>query len=158
MDDLLTKQNISVETEFDRVILNVEKLSFLIPYAEGFKIAAGITSAGKEALRLCREPRKDWRKWLELDENLHVNEVSALKRSTPQIRKFKWHLDVNGEMLYLWMGNNRVGFHFETGFKIAQWLRLGSKQAKHWAGDTGRVMHLTGRLTDAEDNYKRNLH
>ena len=71
--------------------------------------------------------------------------------------KFDWRVDVSGEMIKLYMGNNVVTFHFEAGFKISQWLRLASKQAKHWAGDTGKSIHATGRLTDAEKMYKTGL-
>ena len=152
MDDLLTRQNVSVETDFDRVVLTIARLSFKMPYADGFKIAAGIASGCRECMRISGEPRVNWRDWLKLDGEFVVNEVSEVRRSTPA-EKFDWRVDVNGEMVKLYMGNNRVTFHFESGFKISQWLRLGSKQAIRWAGDTCKSRHCSGRLTDAEQNY-----
>ena len=156
MDDLLTKQNISVETDFDRVVLTFNRSSFLIPYAEGFKISSGIASGCRESMRLCREPRKNWRDWMVLDGEIDIPEVSPKRRHTIT-KKFDWRVVVNGELIHLWMGNNGVGFHFESGFKISAWLRLASKQAKHWAGDTGKSMYVTGWLTDAEQIYKTGL-
>jgi hypothetical protein len=157
MDDLLTRQNVSVETDADRVILTVQKMTFMIPYAQGFKIAAGIASGGRECLRLSNEPRADWRKWLELDDSsIRVNEVPPGK-SAGSVRKFDWRVDVRGEMIHLWLGDVRVGFHFESGFKLSQWLRLGSAQAKRWAGDTSKSLTASGRLTNREENYKLGL-
>ena len=153
MDDLLTSQNISVETDLDRVVLTFNRLSFLIPYAEGFKISHGISSGCRECMRLCREPRKNWRDWLQLGDDIVIPEVNHRRRHT-LTRKFNWRVAADGELIHLWMGNNRVGFHFESGFKISAWLRLASKQAKHWAGDTGKSWCLTGCLTDAETAYK----
>ena len=157
MDDLLTKQNISVETDFDRVILTIDKLDFMFPYAQAFKVSAGIASAGRECMRLAKEPRANWRKLMELDDGaVTINEVSSIQRNT-MAKKFDWRVDIRGEMIHLWLGNVRAGFDFETGFKIAQWLRLGGAQAKRWAGDTSKSMTASGRLTDREENYKLGL-
>jgi hypothetical protein len=162
VDDLLTKQNISVETDCDRVILSIAKNDLMIPYNQAFKISAGIASAGRECMRLAKEPRENWREMMKLDDlpdggNITVNEVSKLRRSTTMLKKFDWRVDVNGEMISLWLGNDTVRFHFETGFKIAQWLRLGAAQSKRWAGDTSKSIHASGRLTDGETNYKLGL-
>lgn len=156
MDDLLTRQNIAVETDLDRVVLTIERLSFPMPYAASFRIAAGIKQACKEAMRVSKEPLADWQKWLKLDGEITVNEIHTTRRMTIT-KKFDWKVIFEGEMVHLHLGDNKVGFHFETGFKISQWLRLAGKQAKHWAGDSGSHMHLTGHLTDAEHNYKLGL-
>jgi hypothetical protein len=154
VDDLLLKQNIRVETDGDRVILNIDRTSFVIPYAQAFKIAAGIASGGRECMRLAKEPRAHWRDLLALDdEGIRVDDV---ERNLP-LKKFNWRVDVNGELIHLWLGNVRVGFHFESGFKLSQWLRLGAAQAKRFAGDTSKQLHASGRLTDGELNYKLGL-
>jgi hypothetical protein len=154
MDDLLLQQNIRVETDHDRVILNIERTSFVIPYAQAFKIAAGLSSGGRECMRLAKEPRAHWRDLLKLDDDgIHVDEVS---RNLP-FKKFDWRVDIHGELLHLWLGDTRVGFHFESGFKLSQWIRLGAAQAKRNAGDTSKSLHASARLTDGELNYKLGL-
>jgi hypothetical protein len=154
MDDLLTKQNTRVETDGDRVVLFVERTSFVIPYAQAFKIAAGIASGGRECMRLAKEPRAHWRDLLALDDGgIQVDEVT---RNLP-LKKFTWRVDVSGEMIHVWLGNVRLGFHFESGFKLSQWIRLGAAQAKRFAGDTSKTLHASGRLTDGETNYKLGL-
>ena len=157
MDDLLTKQSIAVVTDMDRVILFIERKDFVIPYAQAFKIAAGIASGGRECMRLAKEPRAHWRELLTLDDNsIHVDEVPP-GSSQSRLRAFKWRVDVYGEMIHLWLGDVRVGFHFESGFKLSQWLRLGAAQAKKWAGDTSKSLTASGRLTNREENYKLGL-
>jgi hypothetical protein len=156
MDDLLTKQNVSVETDMDRVILSIQRMEFVLPYAQTFKISAGITSAGRECMRLSKEPRANWRDLMQLDEDITVPKVSSFTRRTT-IKQFAWRVDVHGEMIHLWLGNVRVGFPFDTGFKIAQWLRIAAAQSKAWAGDTSKSIHASGRLTDGEINYKLGL-
>jgi hypothetical protein len=157
MDDLLTKQDIRVETDLDRVIIWFGKAHFVLPYAQAFKISAGISSAGRECMRLAKEPRAHWRDLLLLDDDgVNVRETRVENSGQP-IRPFGWRVDISGEMIHLWFGNVRVGFHFESGFKISQWLRLGAAQAKRFAGDTSRSIHASGRLTDGETNYKLGL-
>ena len=82
---------------------------------------------------------------------------TKVANSGQPLKKFNWRVDINGELIYLWFGNVRVGFHFESGFKISQWLRLGAAQAKRFAGDTSKSIHASGRLTDGETNYKLGL-
>ena len=156
MHGLLTKQNVRVETNFDRVILTVQKLVFPMPYAASFKIAAGLKLASQQAMRMSKEPLANWRNFTIPDDELIVNALNIASNYF-MVRQFIWRIDVDGEMAYLHMADNRIGFHFETGFKIAQWLRVAGTQAKKWAGDSGTFMHMTGHLTDAENNYKLGL-
>jgi hypothetical protein len=154
MDDLLTKQDIRVETDGDRVTLFVERTSFVLPYAQAFKIAAGISSGCRECMRLANEPRAHWRDLLKLDDD--GTQVEDVSRDLP-LKKFLWRVDLHGEMIHLWLGHVRLGFHFESGFKLSQWLRLGAAQAKRVAGDTSKSIHASGRLTDGETNYRLGL-
>ena len=155
MSDILSQQNVSVETDCDRVILTVNRTQFPIPYALAFRIAAHLKMVCKQAMRISYEPLDDWGRRLGLDRELPVNEISPERRSTAPLEKYEWRIESEGEMTYIWFGNTSIGFHFESALKISHWLRLAAAQAKNWAGDTGKAMHTVGTLTDAEDNYKR---
>lgn len=154
MDELLQKQNIEVCTDLDRVVLIFNRLKFPMPYAQAFKIAAGLRLGCKHAMKLSGESIVDWRNRSKLDVYTGIPDL-APERRTSMTQQFTWRVDVDNEMIYLILANHRIGFHFETGLKIAEWLRYGGRKAKRWAGDGGRVMTSMGNLTDAELNYKR---
>lgn len=154
MTSILKNEKVSVETDCDRVIFAAGRTLFPIPYATAFKMAASLKMACKQAMRITKEPLSEADALMKSDREIKVNEVSPIKRNLP-IQNFEWGVSYCGEMVYMEIGNNEVGFHFSDGLKISQWLRFGGKQAKNWAGDTSRSMHATGILTDAEDNYKR---
>jgi hypothetical protein len=154
VDEVLLKQQLSVVTDLDRVVFNFNRLGFPMPYAQSFKIAAGLRLASKHAMKISGESIKDWRNRSRLDVYQSIDEINPERRST-MTRQFKWRVDVDGEMVYLILADHQIGMHFETALKIAEWLRLAGRKAKRWAGDTGRIMTATGNLTDAENNYKR---
>jgi len=154
MDALLVRNHISVNTDLDRVILNFNRLSFPMPYAQAFKIAAGLRLGSKRAMRISGESIKDWRNRSRLDVYTPLEEIAPEKRTT-NLQRYDWRVDVDGEMVYLIMGHHKIGFHFEAALKTAEWLRWAGKRCKRWAGDSGRSMVSLGNLTDAEENYKR---
>jgi hypothetical protein len=153
MDALLLKQNIEVLTDLDRVVFVFNRLHFPMPYAQAFKISAGLRLASKKAMKVSGETIKDWRNRSRLDVYTEINDLSPERRST-YTRQFSWRIDVDSEMIYLILGEHRIGFHFETGLKLSEWLRMGGKKAKRWAGDDGRAIIAAGNLADAEFNYK----
>lgn len=154
MSDIISRQNVSVETDCDRVILTVSRTQFPIPYATAFRIAAHLKQVCKQAMRISYEPLNNWEQRLGLDREITVNEIHPERRSTAPLERYEWRIETEGEMTYVWFGNTSVGFHFESALKISHWLRLAAAQAKRWAGDTGKSIHTVGTLSDAEQNYK----
>lgn len=154
MDELLIKQNIAVETDCDRVVLRVARVSFPMPYADGFKIAAYLRLACKGSMRISGESIKDWRKRSELSYHPDVGEVSPERRTT-LTERINWLIGVEGELVTMHFGNNIIKLHFSDALRVAAWIKLGAKKAKRWAGDTSKSMTSLARLSDAEENYKR---
>lgn len=157
MSDLLTKQKVCVETDCDRVVLVVGRTAFPMPYASASKIAAGLKMACKQAMRVSGESLDNWEARQKLDREIQVNELNSTRRTTTMPAQFQWRVESTGEMVAIWFNEVKLEFHFSAGLQISQWVRLAAKQAKNWAGDSGTKMHMTGILTDAEDNYKRGL-
>jgi hypothetical protein len=105
-------------------------------------------------MRVSYEPLKNWQKLSELERDVTINRLNPEKRSTAPLKNFEWRVETEGEMTYLVLGNNSIGFHFEAGLQLSQWLRSAAAQAKNWAGDGGKAIHCVGTLSDAEQNYK----
>jgi len=156
MDALLTKQNIFVTNDEDRVILSIGRLDIKMPYAAAFKIAQGLKVGAKHAMRISGENNCDWEKFSQLDQYPTVPNLSHEKRQTLGV-KFNWEVRVDKERVYLDTGNNSLELHFTTALKIAEWMRACGKNAKKWAGDSGRMLHGAGWLSDAEENHKLNI-
>lgn len=154
MDALLLKQNIEVCTDLDRVVLIFNRLTFPMPYVQAFKISAGLRLGCKKAMRVSGESIKHWRNRSRLDVYTGVSEINPERRTT-MTQQYKWSVSVDGEMIYLQLADHKIGFHFETGLKLAEWLRFGGSKAKRWAGDQGKTMQSIGNLSNAEENYKR---
>ena len=154
MDELLQRQNIAVNTDLDRVVLSVNRLSFPMPYADGFKIAGHMRLACKRCMRECGESIKDWRKRSEITHVPEVAEISPVRRTT-LTRRFNWSVGGRGEMVVLMFGNITLEIHFSDALRLATWLRVGARQAKLWAGDQSKTVMSLARLSDAEENYKR---
>ena len=156
MDALLTKQNISVKSEHDRVILSIGRTDFTLPYAVSFKIAQGLKVAGKHSLRMSGGNIKDWRQYATLDEYPLIKPVSTEKRKTLTGR-FTWSVRVDRERVFLDIGNNELQVNFQTALKISELIRSCGKAAKRWAGDTGRMLHGAGWLSDANKNERNHF-
>ena len=156
MDELLERQQVAVGTDLDRVVLVVKKTQYPMPYAQAFKIAAGLRLASKQAMKVSGEGIKHWRTRSLLDVYTGVPDLNSQRRST-NMQRYSWSVRFDGEMIYLNLGGHEIGFHFEAALKIAEWLRFAGKKAKRWAGDGGRSMTSMGVLADAEYNYKHGL-
>ncbi len=61
----------------------------------------------------------------------------------------------NGTGVYLEIGGHRLDMEYPDAIKLSQLLRMHGKQAKKWAGDSGKHYLTEAVLTDAELNYKR---
>ena len=129
MDDLLTRQNIAVQADQDRVTLRIGRLDVPMPYAASFKIAQGLRLAAKEAMRMCGEDNKDWREQSRLDYYPDPVPVSPEKRITLP-PKFAWSVAFDGEMVIFRAGNNEARFHFTVALKLAEWLRAQGARCK----------------------------
>lgn len=146
---ILTNQNIQVSTDYDRVILTVQKLDIMLPYAVAFKIAQHMRLEAKRSLKVGGEDGKSLNNQVEVEIPV-LNR--PLRNSMP--KRFDWRIDSNGELISLLLGDHCLTVDCESALTLARFLRAGGKQAKHYAGDTGRSMSAAGILTDAEENYK----
>jgi hypothetical protein len=50
------------------------------------------------------------------------------------------------DLVCLTIGNSTIKMGYETAFKLSQWLRVRAKEAKKFAGDTGRHWSLLATL------------
>lgn len=153
MDEMLLKDRLEVGRDLDRVVLIVNRTHYPMPYAMSFKIAAGLRLASKQAMKFSGEGIKDWRTRSLLDVYTGVEKLSSEKRTT-LTKRYSWRIDVDSEIVHLFLNEQKISIHFESALKLAEWLRMAGKSAKRWAGDDGRSMVAAGNLVDAEFNYK----
>ena len=151
MSAILQKIDIEVNTDLDRVVLSIGRTSYPMPYAEGFKIAANLSLAARHAMKVSGEPVSVF------EYHPSAEEINPTRRTT-MTSKFNWSIDVDSEMVLLSLAEDTIKIHCSDAARIAGWLKHGAKKAKRWAGDSSRSMLAVGRLSDAEENYKRGYH
>ena len=128
MDEALLKQKLFVCRDLDRVVLIVNRTHYPMPYAQAFKISAGLRLASKQAMKFSGEGINGWRSRSLLDVYTGVPELSEEKRTT-MTKQYNWSVVVDMEMVYLILGDERIPVHFTDSLKLAEWLRFAGKKA-----------------------------
>lgn len=151
MSEFATKQDISIETDYDRVVFTIARTSIPMPYNAAFKVASGMKKCGTIIMHQIKESPENRAGYMAIEREIKVNEVSPLRRSTnpPPV---KCQMAIQDERVMVTFNNLKVGFHFTDALKISAWLHAGATQAQNWAGDKGRKIHANGSFINAVGN------
>jgi len=160
--DILLREACSAEAELDFVNMRFGHLKVAVPYQTALDIARHLRMACKEAMRLEREPVKNW---AEISEIIEITEAQEPPRANRTFRRSRliptleeWATKYEGTLIRICFDNESVAMHWSDGLVYHAWLRQAARAAKAWAGDSSKRMVVTGTLTNAEDNYRLNLH
>lgn len=157
--DLLRPQQFSVTTENDIVIFAAGSGVARFSYTTAAAIGQGLRVAGGAALR---------------NEGVKPLERAAMKRDLPDAAAeaalaappmhddrrntaspgTRWAVVVEGAIVRFNIGNVSIAMEANTALTLGNWLRVRAREAKLWAGDTARVIRMSGILTDAAENYR----
>lgn len=160
MSDLMTKQRVSVVADLDMIRLSFGSESVVIPYQTAIEVANGIKMAGKLASRHEGNSAQDWRDFIDIDNGpkSKTERHRGFRRSNvgPNVRE--WTVGWDGAVVKITFDQTTVGLHYSDALECYNWLRVAYRDAKAWAGDTGKIMRTTAYLNDAEQNYKHGFH
>lgn len=152
MSELKTKLGVRVFAAYDRVVLRVQNIDILIPYAIAAKIAQGVRVGSRQIKRVCNE-KEHW-SVLADNQDLEVDDYFKHDPKPHVMQQFNWRVDVRGEDIVLIFNELRLQMHFTDALQISQWLRKAVKYVKDEIGDHSKAWNAMGVLTDAEQNYK----
>lgn len=157
--DLLRPEQFSVEAENDIVIFRVGSGIARFSYFTASAIAQGLRVAGGTALRsegVIPTER------FEMKRDLPAAAVEAAIAAPPfhddrrntSSPGTRWAVALDGALVRFNIGNVSIAMEANTALTLGNWMRVRAREAKRWAGDTGRVIRMSGVLTDAAANYR----
>lgn len=155
MKDLFTFEQVDVRQGMDLVELQIDSNKMRLYYQHVFTICSKIRGSGTFALRyernhpsLARELDKYGR------EPCIVPMHPQYRRSGFETNVKHWDVGYTDQLVVLTFDDLIAKFHYTDAFRLQAHLRRAAKQAKHWAGDSGRHWNIYANLTTAEDNDK----
>jgi len=155
MNNVLTQHTCSAGHVQDMVGLKFGPHHIQMYYQTGFELAASIMQASKLAARF---------------EGVHPSKWTEMTRIVPQVpheplsRFFRrgearpnftnWSVGFERNLVVFKFDDTTVKLHYSNAFEFYGWVRLASRNAKRWAGDSGRQWTTRANLQDAEANDK----
>lgn len=161
--DLLRREHLSVETENDIVIFTARRAVARFSYGTAAAIAQGLRLAGGFVLRMAHVPaveRSEMKRELPdaaVEAALAAPPFHDERRNTTSPGT-RWAVQIEGSLVLFVIGNVTIKMEADTALTVGAWMRVRAREAKRWAGDTGKTIRARGVLTDAAANYRAGLH
>lgn len=155
MTVILKPAQMRVQQGMDLVQLQLGSDKIRLYYQTTFKICAALMGSVKFAMRHEGERPALWEQLSTYDRaSVKVPLHREYRRSGHMTNIKDWEVSFEGSLVILTFDGRFYKMHYSDGIKLYAWLRRAAKEAKHWAGDRGRVYSTFARLTDAEANDK----
>ncbi len=155
MSEVLQKHVCEAVYAFDMVGLKFGPQRFLLYYQTAFKMAAGILMSAKLAARYEGVHPSKWTEFVNNAQQAPFEPLSHEYRRTMHTPNFKtWKVGFESNLVTITFDHETIKMHYSDAFTLYGMIRVASKNAKRWAGDTGKQWTTRACLTDAEENDK----
>ena len=151
MTELFERTGVSVDAEDDLVVLRVGKMTARMSYTLAFQISQHMRLHGGVAARIAGATSVE-RFWLK--RKADEANLRPIAGGEPPNNGKPWDVWHEGELVCLRLKEVTARWEAPAALTIAGWIRVGGRQAKHWAGDTSKTHRYAGILTDAEENTR----
>ena len=146
---------IQVQQALDLVQLCIGKDKIRLYYPTAFKICSSMAGAAKFAMRHEGARPALWNELAKYDRAICAVPLHREYRRTNHPTNIKtWEVAFEDSLVVLTFDDQFYKMHYSDAAVVQVWLRRAAKQAKNWAGDSGRIWSTYARLTDAEENDK----
>lgn len=155
MDIILTSKQVNVKQGMDLVELHLGDRSVILYYQTVFDICMKIHGLSTFALRYERNSPVLMQELEKYDlEPIDEPLSPVYRRSGLDTNVKRWRVGYENQLVMLQFDDLIVKMHYVDAVLVHAWLGRAAKQAKRWAGDSGRQFRVFAKLTDAEDNDK----
>lgn len=152
---VLTIDKCNVKQGMDLVELRLGDRRILLYYQTVLDLCMKIHGLATFALRYERNPPTLIRELDAYAQEPLTNELSPVyRRSGLTTNVGKWKVAYENQLVVLYFDDQIFRLHYADAVVLHAWLGRAAKEAKRWAGDSGRQWRVFARLTDAEENDK----
>jgi len=158
MRGLFTQETVNVAQALDLVQWTLGDRKVRLYYPTCFKIAGGIRVAAKQCMGIGGDNARLWRALAEYEADAPPIRAHREYRRSGHLSNLKaWRVDVEGELVAVFLDDLVAKFHYADALLIQASLHRAAQQAKAWAGDHASALVMTARLTDASENDRLGL-
>jgi len=150
MKDLFTLKKINVAYAMDLVEWTLGDNKIRLYYPTCFKIAGAMRVGGKAGVDASGGNVKLWRELARYELAAPFTPTHREYRRSGHLSNLKeWRVDVDGELVIVYLDDLVAKFHCTDALICQSWLDVAARRAKAWAGDDSTAFVVTARLTDA---------
>ncbi len=155
MSGVMTFQQCRAASMYDMVGLQLGSDRFLMFYQTAFEMAASVCMHAKLAGRHEGVHPRLFREFINhntLDERAPMHR--GYRRSSEVPNFYRWTVASKDSLVRMTFDDVTKTMHYSDAFKVYTQFRQEARNAKAWAGDSGRQWTTRAHLTDAEADDK----
>jgi len=152
---LLKKEQLEVRHERDLVLFKVGHAEERYSYQYAFNLCQDIRLHCKIAMRYAGEFPLNCNqigaveKYADVYDLLQRALLHDELRFSGEVPRFRTHVDCEGELIVIKVGQTEARMHWEDALKLSVWFRAAAKNAKGWAGNQTQRLRAKGHLHNA---------
>ncbi len=159
MKGLFTQEQVNVAQGKDLVEWTLGSRRIRLYYPTCFKLSGALRVGGKAALEAAGGNPALWRELAKYELEAPFLPVHHEYRRSGYLSNLKaWKVDVEGELVVVYLDDLVAKFHCTDALIVQAWLDVAARNAKAWAGDDYTGLIMTARLTDATPDKKASAH